>query len=94
MGLVIGSENFTWDRKTQTFSAEASDLEYFMDREGRSRLDYVNGKWGFSMRSARTGRVVWFQRVREYRDRDNDLVSVLFVADLGDRKVSLTVFND
>ena len=95
MALDISSEHFTWNPETRTFAGEASELEHEMQRQGHSRLDYQGGQWGFHMRSQRTGRMLWFQRVQEHRDAEGDLTHVEFHAHLTPAAViKLMVFND
>ena len=93
--LTINSDRFTWNPGFQCFAGEASDLEAELTRQGRDQLDYQGGQWGFHMRSQRTGRVLWFQRVREHRDADGELTDVEFMAHLTSaRIIQLKVFND
>lgn len=93
--LEISSRLFTWDPATQGFAGEASCLEHELARQGWRRLDYRGGQWGFHMRSHRTGRLLWFQRVGEQRDREGELVHVEFSAQLPPGRVlRLQVFND
>lgn len=91
--LVINSSMFSWNPNTKTFASEASDIEDDMTTQGYDRLERRNNEWGFFMRSDRTGRLVWFKRTIETRDRENDLLSVEFLAEElnGLRAV---VFND
>ena len=91
--LIIDSTSFTWDHASFEFTADASMLEYEMNRQARSRLGYINGEWGFVMRSHRTGRNVWFNRVREFKNLDNELMYVEFAcAEIPG--IKLKVFND
>jgi len=93
--LVIDSDCFTWHPDLGTFAAEASDLDYQLMRQGRRGLDYRGGQWGFHMRSLRTGKLLWFQRINEERDRENELQAVVFSASLTpNRTLRLRVFND
>ena len=93
--LEISSQLFTWDPNTQTFAGEASCLEHELERQGWRRLDYRGGQWGFRMRSHRTGRILWFQRMTEHRDAEGELVSVEYRANLAPgRWLELQVFND
>lgn len=78
--LVISSNMFTWHKDRRQFTSDASCLEAEMARLGFGRLNYEYGKWGFYMKSARTGRMMFFERVREQRDADGDLQAVEFVA--------------
>ena len=91
--LVIGSEFFTWHKDTQRFTSDASCLEAEMQRLGFARLNYEYGKWGFHMKSVRTGRELFFVRTREQRDTDGDLQAVEFVASELPQ-VRVIVFND
>lgn len=96
MHLMINSDCFIWNSETRTFSAEASELDHEMRRLGHCRLDYQSGQWGFHMRSKRTGRSVWFRRVREHRDGEGDLTHVEFHAwcEPSREWIKLMVFND
>lgn len=91
--LVISSKFFTWHKDRNQFTSDASCLEAEMDRLGFGRLNYEQGKWGFHMKSARTGRTMFFERVREQRDTDGDLQAAEFVAkEMPNLRV--IVFND
>ena len=93
--LEISSRFFHWDSATNTFTAEASDLEHEMGRHGLSRLDHANGEWGFHMVSHVTGNRIWFRRVLEHRDAENELLWVEFQAVLANKGIlHLRVFND
>jgi hypothetical protein len=94
--LEISSKHFTWNAATRTFSGEASELEHLMLEQGRDRLDYQSGRWGFHMLSERTGRTVWFRRVMEHRDAEGDITHVEFHAwcEPSREWLKLVVFND
>jgi hypothetical protein len=93
--LIITSDLFSWNPATQCFAGEASELEAELLRQGRDRLDYRDGQWGFHMRSQRSGQVLWFQRVGEHRDAEGELTHVEFVANLSPAmRIQLMVFND
>ena len=96
MHLEISSDHFTWNPETRGFAGEASELEHEIKRQGRDRLDYQGGQWGFHMRSKRTGRSVWFRRVQEHRDAEGDLTHVEFHAwcEPSREWIKLMVFND
>lgn len=93
--LEINSRLFSWDHASGTFSGEAAELEHELARQGRDRLDYRGGHWGFHMRSHRTGNLLWFQRCTEHRDAEGELTHVEFRACLAPgQAITLLVFND
>lgn len=93
--LIIDSQHLTWNGETKTFTVEASDLEALVKNNPQyaTRIMYVNGRWGFFIRSARTGNTQWFERHREQRNSQGELESVVYVAP-GLEDVELVVFND
>ena len=91
--LVINSKMFNWNKERGQFTSDASCLEAEMTRLGFDRLNYEYGKWGFFMKSARTGREMFFVRTREQREPDGDLLAVEFVAEQVPQ-VRVIVFND
>lgn len=93
--LIIESQVFNWNSETKIFSTNASVLEELVknDPQYHDRIMYVNGRWGFFVKSERTGKVIWFERNREYRNADGKLESVIYVSpELAD--VKLIVIND
>lgn len=68
-------------------------LENEMYRQGWCNLDRRDGKWGFYMKSERTGRIIWFERFTECR-RDGELLSVTFRCSEPDLEVRCVVDND
>lgn len=90
---IISSRQFHWHAESSSFTAEASELEHEMERLGHRRLRPCQGRHGFIMRSHRTGKLVWFEREREIRDGEGDLVSVEFTCP-SHQGIKLTVFND
>ena len=93
--LEISSRLFTYNKQDNTFSGDASTLEHELARQGWTRLDYCAGQWGFHMRSHRTGRVLWFQRVQEHHNVQGELTHVEFHASLTvGTQLKLMVVND
>ena len=92
MDLVLSSRLFTWDKTDGNglFTADAAELEKAMDSiEGwipyaGYRLQYRHGEWGFYMESHRTGRKLWFKRVKEHRSEERELLWVDFASDSPD----------
>jgi hypothetical protein len=93
--LIVDSQQLTWNPETKTFTVEASELEAAVKNHPcyRDRIMQVNGRWGFFVRSARTGNTQWFERCREQRDSEGVLESVVFIAP-GLQDVKLVVWND
>lgn len=93
--LIIDSKMLTWNPETKTFTVEASDLEAVVKNnpQYRNRIMQVDGRWGFFVRSARTGNTQWFERHKEQRDREGVLESVVYIAP-GLQDVQLIVWND
>ena len=93
--LEISSRLFHWNPDRWMFTGESAELEHELARQGWTRLDYRAGQWGFHMRSHRTRRLLWFQRISEHRDREDELQWVDFHASLtADQPLVLRVFND
>ena len=96
MQLTISSDHFTWNPETRTFAGEASELEHEMRRQKKTKLDYQRGQLGFHMVSKRTGRMVWFYRVKEHRDAEGEVTYVEFRGWCGTSMewLVLKLFND
>ena len=73
--LIIDSSDLTWDASSRSFTADASDLEA---NYPVSRLDYADGKWYLTVKSARTGSLAEFVRKEEVKDRSGELAFVKF----------------
>ena len=92
MDLVLTSRLFTWNKTDGNglFTASAAVLEKAMDSiEGwipyaGYRLQYRHGEWGFYMKSHRTGRKLWFKRVKEHRSEERELLWVDFASESPD----------
>lgn len=91
--LVISSNLFHWHSGIREFSSEASIMDHELKRQGHTRLSYENGKWGFWMKSERTGREVWFERATEHR-QEGELLSVTFRCRDKNLEVNCVIDND
>lgn len=92
MNLVLSSRLFTWNKTDGNglFTASAAVLEKEM--EPHHRLQYRDGEWGFFMESHRTGRKLWFKRVKEHRSEKDELLWVDFASESPD--LQLRVLQD
>lgn len=97
IGPVFSSRQFSYDKKTKTFSTEASSL-------GRG-VSFLKQLWndsadtGFGIKSEKTGEVALFTLQQEHRDREGDLTHWTFTVynPKRDSKLSglkVVVFND
>ena len=92
MDLVLSSRLFTWDKTNGNglFTASAAVLENAI--QPHNRLQYRDGEWGFYMKSHRTGRKLWFKRVKEHRSEERELIWVDFASESPD--LQLRVLQD
>jgi hypothetical protein len=86
------SSNFTFNKKTNTFSAEASDFgrTFELDRVYDDACDE-----GFSIVSAKTGKIAVFALYNHEEDEEGDLISWIFrCVTPGLTHLKAVIFND
>jgi hypothetical protein len=92
IGQCYSSKSFTWNKETQTFSAEISDVPAVLRQMFNDSMDL-----GFAMQSAKTGNVVYFTLATAERDREGDMACWTFQAVSvrpGLSAIKVVVYND
>jgi hypothetical protein len=92
IGQCYSSKSFTWNKETQTFSAEISDVPAVLRQMFNDSMDL-----GFAIQSAKTGNVVYFTLATAERDREGDMACWTFQAVSvrpGLSAIKVVVYND
>ncbi len=89
--LIVSTSMLDYDRKTKTFYADETTIEYNMP--GR-RLDFEGGRWCIRLRSHKTGIVVKFVHTNKIRDSEGELMAVVFKGTDSHSDLSLSILND
>lgn len=89
--MVFSSNLFQWDKHTQTFVGEVSDLGPLPQG-----FESKNGRPGIHIKSERTGAVLWFECFHQYVNQDNELEYWRFQVYHRPTKkmISLKLYND
>ena len=90
IGFCYSSDNFFWDKKSNTFSADVSEVPAVLRQMFNDSMDL-----GFAMRSSKTGNIVYFSLATAERDPDGDMLLWSFTSsDKLLANVKVIVFND
>ena len=68
IGQCYSSNDFAWDKETQTFTVEISDVPAVLRQMFNDSMDL-----GFAMESAKTGNIVYFSLATAERDREGEM---------------------
>ena len=74
IGFCYSSDDFYWDKKTYSFSADISEVPAVLRQMTNDSMDI-----GFAMRSSKTGEIAYFIVSRAERDADGDMYRWTFI---------------
>ena len=92
IGQCYSSNNFLWDKASQTFIADISDVPAVLRQMFNDSLDL-----GFAMQSAKTGDVLYFTLATAERDREGDMAVWTFEplnCSHSLQSIKVRIFND